>query len=78
MITEDDLKGLPWAARHLIMKTLANEKCTPDHVLVLAEALDEYAAEFPSVTFYVVAYEFAAANLRDVAASFSRAPIEAV
>jgi len=66
-----NLQGLPWFVGELIYRTLANEKCSPDAVLLIADALDECAATLPCPNVYAGPITRTASQLRDRAAFFS-------
>ncbi len=71
--TELDLTGLPWFVGLLILRTLGNEKCTPDHALVMADALQECAEELSATFIYRAPCERVARQLRDRAAEVAAA-----
>ena len=70
------LPDLPYALAVLARTTLADERATPDHLLVLADALDEVAVRASLGLEARHATRLLAAELRRRAPAFARPPAE--
>lgn len=62
--------GIPWFLGHVIHKMLQSPRCTPDHVLLIADALEEQAKELPAQTVYREPCDHLVAELRNLAATY--------
>jgi hypothetical protein len=63
--------ALPFSAALLINKMLAHSRCTTDHILILADALDELLREYPPGPSYCPQIRGFGAHLRDIAPGYT-------
>lgn len=66
-----DLNNMPFGAGQIIKKMIESPRCTSDHVLILADALEEMANEFPENSHYAPAMRRNVAALREVAPAYA-------
>jgi hypothetical protein len=69
-----DLNNMPFGAGQLVKFMLADPRCTPDHVLILADGLEEMANELPPGSNYIAALRRNTSALRDIAPAYTRPP----
>lgn len=66
--------NLPFGAAFLVNKMLADTRCTPDHVLICADAFDEMADALPPTSHFVPSLKENSAKLRSFAPSYVKGP----
>jgi hypothetical protein len=59
--------NMPYGAAHLINKILADPRCTTDHILITADALDATANDLPPDSHFSPTMRANAVQLRQVA-----------
>jgi hypothetical protein len=67
-----DLRGLPEKFCIVLRRLLADEHCTPDTVLFIAEKLENLVAECPPTDSMIPSIKRLVADLRDKAPEYDR------
>jgi hypothetical protein len=59
--------NMPWGIQIMLNAMLANPRCTSDHILLCADALDEAIKILPGESHFLPAMRATSADLREIA-----------